>query len=63
MLYILLCGFPPFSGSNEKAIFRNVMSQPLDFSQNPWPKISEPAKDCVRRMLQRDPKKRATAQV
>ncbi|KAG1667632.1 hypothetical protein FOA52_001688 [Chlamydomonas sp. UWO 241] len=62
MLYILLCGFPPFSGSNEKAIFRNVMSQPLDFSQNPWPKISEPAKDCVRRMLQRDPKKRATAQ-
>ena len=24
----------------------------LDFDSDPWPKISEPAKDCVRRMLE-----------
>ncbi|GAX77412.1 hypothetical protein CEUSTIGMA_g4858.t1 [Chlamydomonas eustigma] len=61
ILYILLCGFPPFHGDNEKKIFEAVISKPLDFQSDPWPKISEPAKDCVRRMLQRDPKRRATA--
>ncbi|KAG1657951.1 hypothetical protein FOA52_004721 [Chlamydomonas sp. UWO 241] len=61
MLYILLCGFPPFHGDSEKKIFEAVISKPLDFQSDPWPKISEPAKDCVRRMLQRDPKRRATA--
>uniref|UniRef100_A0A7R9VP03 Calcium-dependent protein kinase n=1 Tax=Chlamydomonas euryale TaxID=1486919 RepID=A0A7R9VP03_9CHLO len=61
ILYILLCGFPPFHGDTEKKIFESVISKPLDFQSDPWPKISEPAKDCVRRMLQRDPKRRATA--
>lgn len=33
----------------------------LDFQSEPWPSISEGAKDLVRRMLIRDPKKRLTA--
>ena len=61
MLYILLCGYPPFHGDNEKKIFEAVVSKPLDFQSDPWPKISEDAKDCVRRMLVRDPKRRSTA--
>ena len=40
MLYILLCGFPPFHGDNEKKIFEAVISKPLDFQSDPWPKIS-----------------------
>lgn len=62
ILYILLCGYPPFHGDNEKKIFESVMSKPLDFQTAPWPKITEPAKDCIRRMLQRNPQSRATAQ-
>uniref|UniRef100_A0A7S2QUP0 Calcium-dependent protein kinase n=1 Tax=Chlamydomonas chlamydogama TaxID=225041 RepID=A0A7S2QUP0_9CHLO len=62
ILYILLCGYPPFHGDNEKKIFEAVISKAIDFTTDPWPKISEPAKDCVRRMLVRDPKRRATAQ-
>ena len=40
MLYILLCGYPPFHGDNEKKIFEAVISKPVDFSSDPWPKIS-----------------------
>ncbi|KXZ50905.1 hypothetical protein GPECTOR_14g152 [Gonium pectorale] len=62
ILYILLCGYPPFHGENEKKIFEAVVGKPVDFSSEPWPQISDAAKDCVRRMLVRDPKRRATAQ-
>ncbi|KAG2438170.1 hypothetical protein HXX76_005777 [Chlamydomonas incerta] len=61
ILYILLCGYPPFHGENEKKIFEAVVTKPVDFTSDPWPAISEAAKDCVRRMLVRDPKRRATA--
>ncbi|KAI8470620.1 MAG: kinase-like domain-containing protein [Monoraphidium minutum] len=61
ILYILLCGMPPFYGDNEQQIFESVIRAPLDFNSDPWPKVSEPAKDIVRRMLVRDPRKRATA--
>lgn len=33
----------------------------IDFSSHPWPNISESAKDLVKRMLARDPRKRITA--
>ena len=62
MLYILLCGVPPFYGDNEQQIFESVIKGTLDFTCDPWPKVSEPAKDVVRRMLVRDPRKRATAE-
>lgn len=45
----------------EQGIFEQVLHGDLDFSSAPWPSISESAKDLVRRMLVRDPKKRPTA--
>lgn len=62
ILYIMLCGWPPFHGENTQQIFKNIMSSPLDLKTAPWPKISDAAKDCVRRMLTRDPKRRITAE-
>eukprot|EP00775_Hariotina_reticulata_P005659 gene5659-5898_t len=61
MLYILLSGMPPFYGDNEQQIFDAVLRNKLDFETEPWPRVSQPAKDCVRRMLVRDPSKRASA--
>ncbi|KAL9230922.1 hypothetical protein vseg_006213 [Gypsophila vaccaria] len=61
ILYILLSGVPPFWAETEEEIFEEVLHGDLDFSTDPWPKISEGAKDLVRRMLIRDPKKRLTA--
>ncbi|KAM6571440.1 hypothetical protein CsatA_015520 [Cannabis sativa] len=61
IVYILLCGVPPFWGETEHEIFEEVLHGDLDFSSDPWPSISESAKDLVKRMLVRDPKKRITA--
>jgi serine/threonine protein kinase len=46
---------------NEQGIFEEVLHGKPDFQSEPWPSISEGAKDLVRRMLVRDPKKRLTA--
>jgi calcium-dependent protein kinase len=43
-------------------IFKHIMSQPLDLKSDPWPRVSDAAKDIVRKMLTRDPKKRLTAE-
>ncbi|KAL5800529.1 hypothetical protein ACOSQ3_033610 [Xanthoceras sorbifolium] len=61
ILYILLSGVPPFWAETEQGIFEQVLHGDLDFSSDPWPSISESAKDIVRRMLVRDPRKRLTA--
>ncbi|XP_076903855.1 calcium-dependent protein kinase 26-like isoform X2 [Bidens hawaiensis] len=61
ILYILLCGVPPFWGEPENEIFEEVLRGKLDFSSDPWPSISESAKDLVRQMLIRNPRKRITA--
>ncbi|GMH09681.1 hypothetical protein Nepgr_011522 [Nepenthes gracilis] len=61
IIYILLSGVPPFWAETEEEIFEEVLHGDLDFSSDPWPRISEGAKDLVRRMLVRDPKKRLTA--
>lgn len=45
----------------EQGIFEQVLKGDLDFVSEPWPSISDSAKDLVRRMLVRDPKKRLTA--
>jgi calcium-dependent protein kinase len=50
----------PFAES-EQGIFKQVLKGGLDFSSDPWPSISESAKDLVRKMLNRDPRKRLTA--
>uniref|UniRef100_A0A7N1A5P9 non-specific serine/threonine protein kinase n=1 Tax=Kalanchoe fedtschenkoi TaxID=63787 RepID=A0A7N1A5P9_KALFE len=61
IIYILLCGVPPFWDETEQGIFEQVLKGELDFVSEPWPSISEGAKDLVKRMLVRDPKKRLTA--
>ncbi|KAL6145425.1 hypothetical protein ACLB2K_056113 [Fragaria x ananassa] len=61
MIYILLSGVPPFWGETEQEIFEEVLHGDLDFSTDPWPNISEDAKDLVKKMLVRNPKKRLTA--
>ncbi|XP_010515287.1 PREDICTED: CDPK-related kinase 6-like isoform X1 [Camelina sativa] len=59
--YILLCGSRPFYGRTESAIFRCVLRANPNFEDLPWPSISPIAKDFVKRLLNKDHRKRMTA--
>lgn len=45
----------------EKGIFEEIIKGVIDFESQPWPSISESAKDLVRKLLTKDPKKRISA--
>lgn len=61
ILYILLSGVPPFWAETEKGIFNAILQGEIDFISDPWPSISDGAKDLIRKMLTQDPKKRVTS--
>ncbi|CAA6653673.1 unnamed protein product [Spirodela intermedia] len=39
ILYILLCGFPPFWAENDQGVARAILRDPVDFEREPWPKF------------------------
>ena len=45
---------------NEDGIFDAVLRGHIDFASDPWPSISNSAKDLVKKMLRQDPKERLT---
>ncbi|KAJ6378608.1 hypothetical protein OIU78_028777 [Salix suchowensis] len=59
--YILLCGSRPFWARTESGIFRSVLKAGPSFDETPWPSLSPEAKDFVKRLLNKDPRKRLTA--
>ncbi|XP_050155415.1 CDPK-related kinase 3-like [Malus sylvestris] len=59
--YILLCGSRPFWARTESGIFRAVLRADPSFDDLPWPTMSLEAKDFVRRLLNKDYRKRMTA--
>ncbi|KAA3460124.1 calcium-dependent protein kinase 3-like [Gossypium australe] len=61
ILYILLSGVPPFYGETEQSIFDSILRGNIDFASDPWPFVSNSAKDLVRKMLRHDPKDRLSA--
>ncbi|KAL0891554.1 hypothetical protein Bca101_015537 [Brassica carinata] len=61
ILYILLSGVPPFWAETQQGIFDAVLKGYIDFDSDPWPVISDSAKDLIRRMLSSKPAERLTA--
>ncbi|KAK6158952.1 hypothetical protein DH2020_006266 [Rehmannia glutinosa] len=59
--YILLCGSRPFWARTESGIFRAVLRADPNFEDMPWPSVSPHAKDFVKRLLNKDYRKRMTA--
>jgi len=62
ILYILLCGVPPFWAETDEGIAHAIIRSRIDFEREPWPRVSDNAKDLVRKMLENDPYARLTAQ-
>ncbi len=61
IVYILLCGYPPFYGESEKQIYEMVRVGKFDFPDEEWGRVSPQAKDLIEKMLIVDPKDRLTA--
>lgn len=46
----------------EQGVAQAIIRSVIDFKRDPWPKVSDNAKDLVKKMLDPDPKCRLTAQ-
>jgi len=61
IMYIMLCGSPPFSGNDTVAVLDNVKRARPTFDKKEWKHISPDAKTMLKALLQRDPAMRMTA--
>ena len=62
IMYILLCGCPPFYGKNDDEIFASVRNGSFTFSHKVWTEISDSAKDLIEKLLEVDIDKRLSAE-
>ena len=51
ILYILLCGYPPFNGSSDKEVYNIITQVKYDFNQPMWKNVSKYAKELIKNML------------
>jgi len=61
ILYILLCGYPPFNGANDEQIIKNVKLGKFRTDEEEWQSISSEAIDLVNKLLAFDPRDRISA--
>jgi len=62
IMYILLCGTPPFFAGEENEIFDLIKEGKYSFRAEDWEDVSEEAKDLIRHLLKRDISMRFSAQ-
>lgn len=64
ILYILLCGFPPFvSPDNEQEpLFDAILSGVYEFPEPYWTDIGQSVRDLIANMLQLDPELRFSSE-
>ena len=62
IMYILLCGYPPFDGKDNAAIHAKIKTGVYEFPDREWSQISSEAKKLVQKMLVLDPAERLSAE-
>ncbi|CAI5465113.1 unnamed protein product [Closterium sp. Yama58-4] len=60
VLYILLCGLPPFYAASNEGIFDAIRSKPVQFKAAKWNGVSSAAKQLISSMLEKNPRDRIT---
>lgn len=61
ILYILLCGYPPFYNDDTNTLFRLIMAAEYTFDDDDFAEVSVVAKSLITQLLVLDPLKRLTA--
>merc|ERR1719262_1755611 len=62
IMYVLLCGYPPFYGENDADVLSKVRLGNFSFNASDWKNISEDAKNLIRMTLKMNPRDRYTAE-
>ncbi|CAG9321967.1 unnamed protein product [Blepharisma stoltei] len=62
ILYMMLCGSPPFYAEKTEDMLQIINNGNLEFKEPAWKSISENAKDLIRNMLSVDPAPRYSAE-
>lgn len=51
IMYIILCGYPPFNGENDNEILAKIKTGKFTFPEEEWEEVSSDAKDLIKKML------------
>ncbi|CAK0836967.1 unnamed protein product [Prorocentrum cordatum] len=62
IMYVIMCGYPPFCGERESETLAQVKSGKFTFKKADWCGISEDAKDLIRGLLKLEPRQRLTSE-
>mmetsp|Transcript_106484 Transcript_106484/g.168138 ORF Transcript_106484/g.168138 Transcript_106484/m.168138 type:complete len:513 (-) Transcript_106484:85-1623(-) len=62
IMYVVLCGYPPFFGETDADVLAKVRLGNFSFNASDWKNISEDAKNLIRMLLKMNPKDRFTAE-
>mmetsp|Transcript_106487 Transcript_106487/g.168146 ORF Transcript_106487/g.168146 Transcript_106487/m.168146 type:complete len:504 (+) Transcript_106487:64-1575(+) len=62
IMYVVLCGYPPFYGETDADVLAKVRLGNFSFNAADWKSISEDAKNLIRMLLKMNPKDRYTAE-
>jgi calcium-dependent protein kinase len=61
IMYILLCGYPPFNADNDTEILNKIKIGKFTFPEEEWDNVSSEAKDLISKMLAYKPADRYSA--
>merc|ERR1712222_298283 len=62
IMYVLLCGYPPFYGETDADVLAKVRLGNFSFTAADWKNVSEDAKNLIRMLLKMNPRDRYTAE-
>merc|ERR1719420_2607345 len=62
IMYVLLCGYPPFFGETDAEVLSKVRLGNFSFNATDWKNVSDDAKNLIRMLLKMNPRDRYTAE-